>query len=140
MAYLSSLTIAQNDNIERIQKVFLRVILGDMYVSYGNMDGGGMRSPKRRSYTDWLSSLQTLPNKARGTAAPQPSSSPAGPSAGSETQKISKQPPPKKVKKWKQRENGTYGWLMSLAFQWIQKIPKYFILKKFGYQATFYKK
>ena len=81
-------------------------------------DGGGMSSPKRGRDTDWLTTLQTPPKKARGTAAPPPSSSPAGPSAGAsehETKKIPKQLPPKKVKKWKQRKNGTYGWVTSLA-------------------------
>ena len=34
VAYHSSLTQAQSEKIERIQKTCLRVILGDMYVSY----------------------------------------------------------------------------------------------------------
>ena len=34
VAYHSSLTVAQSDKLERIQKVCLRVILGDMYISY----------------------------------------------------------------------------------------------------------
>ena len=46
-------------------------------------DGGGISSPKRGRGTDWLNKLQTPPKKARGTAAPPPSSSPAGLSPGS---------------------------------------------------------
>ena len=48
VAYHSSLTVAQSDKIERIQKVCLRVILGDMYVSYE----AALEKPKPKKRTE----------------------------------------------------------------------------------------
>ena len=36
VAFHSSLTLAQRDKLERIQKVCLKIILGDMYISYSS--------------------------------------------------------------------------------------------------------
>ena len=44
VAFHSSLTIEQNDKLEQIQKICLRVILGDMYTSYsGALEMTGLK-------------------------------------------------------------------------------------------------
>ena len=97
-------------------------------------EDGDMRSPKRGRDTDWLTAVHTPPSKtSRGEGMPGGISHPVNPSrlgptisskvreltTGTTTpstqNKVSTQLPPKKVKKWKKKKDGTYGWVTSLA-------------------------